>query len=236
MPSKIVPLIATAAAFAAPVSAAEAAVGIQLQKPGSCAVDQGEKLGTTPVGFVVSGLAPGQTANVTLSGQGVTGAPVPVVGPPDGSGTATASATWTSALGLKPLGDTPATLTVTDSVTGAPLATTPAVVSTAAIDIVGKKVKGKLPKQVTWEVSGRPAITGSTTYYAFYFKVNDLKKKKSPKPVDSEKLGTGTGACGYLKSKRPPAPFKTKGTYAIIVQTSKTFDEKGLGLIGALKQ
>lgn len=223
-------LLLSAAALALPAGASAATITV----PPKCYVDLGGGK-TEPIPFSIAGLAPGQTANASLAGpSGVTAAPLQF-GPADAAGNSTGSLTWTDGFKkLTPTKATAATLTVTDAATGAPIGTAPVTVGNAGLKVGAtrfKTVKTKIP----WTVSGlAPAAGGSSTYYVHYIKAKDAAASRF-KVVDTMKLGTSKDPCGYLKVKRPLAPFTKSGTYVAVVQTSPKFEEQGLALAGAIR-
>jgi hypothetical protein len=214
-------LALSTAALVAPAAASAAAVNVAP----SCYLSTPAQ-GVAPVPFNASGLTAGETTIATLTVGSDTAGSVSATA--DGAGNLTGSITsWSATFGIDPIGDVPATLTVTDAATGGVIGTAPVTLGNAAVSVANGPSNPKIKRN--WKVSGLSVLTGKTTYYAFYLD-NAKAKHGKVKVVGKQKLGKATGACGYLKAKKPLSPFKKTGTYAVYIQSEKTFSKTALDL------
>ena len=79
----------------------------------------------------------------------------------------------------------------------------------------------------SWKIQGLGALSGNSTYYAHYFNHSKYKGRL--------KIGTGSGACGYLSVKRPLTPFSKIGRYDVTIQASKKYNKDLPGFTGSIK-
>ncbi|MEH3052895.1 MAG: hypothetical protein PGN13_02665 [Patulibacter minatonensis] len=200
----------TILAAAVPTGASAATtVGV----PGKCYV-YWPGTGSQEIPVSVNGLTPGQTVKITLEvgGQPVSGIPSTAA---DASGSITAKlSSWTSGLGEGPTASTKSRVTVEDVATGKELGENRFKVANVAWEIDGKVAALRVKR--VWEVSGLAVLSPENTYWAHYF--------RGAKQVGRQRLGRSTDACGYMKVRRPLAPFRKAGKYEVRVQASSTFD------------
>lgn len=205
-------------AVAAVPATADAAT---LTPSGSCYLLAGSN--SQPIEATVGGLAAGQNVSLRVSRKGTVGGNSPAAAADAAGNLSLGIPSWFIGLGSGPSKEVAGTLEAIDVATGAVIEGATAGVSLAKLDysVTGS---GRLR---TWKIQGLGALSGNATYYAHYFNHGKYKGRL--------KVGTGKGACGYLKTKRPLTPFSKIGRYDVTIQASKTYNKDLPGFTGSIK-
>ncbi len=173
-----------------------------------------------PIPAEVEELTPGREVRLTVEVKGVQTASTAMLTADRRGDLTTTIDQWITGMPFGPTKGTDARVVVRDFWLGTELAG-------ATIDVVnlGVHIDDVLIDYRTkrrWIVSGLSLLGGSKSYYAHFF----ANSSPNSKYLGKMYLGATADRCGFMRAKRPLAPFRKTGNFMARIQASPTWKPK----------
>lgn len=173
-----------------------------------------------PITVGADGIDAGRHVRFTIEVKGQQTSQTPLMTASRNGEVMTTIDSWITGMPAGPTKATDARVVLRDFWLGTELASTPIEVANIGMDVDDGAADYRAKRG--WMVSGLSVFGNGNRYYAHYF----TSTKPDAKYLGKQYLGRTTDRCGFLKTKRPLAPFYRDGITVTKVQASAKWNPK----------